>query len=390
MSADNMLSEVLRWPDGQAPRVLVTDCWLANAGDAAIAVATQQLIERIAPGAAVLHAAYGTAEMGQRYPDLRFVPPLEHLLGTRWMPSAPERAEVARAFVADADLVLSQGGGFFHEGYVPWARLDALLRAGEIARSVAMVGQTVGQLSRAFARRDVRRLLTQLDAVVVRDAPSKAALVELGGAPEAIGLGTDLAVALLNDTPQNSTTDGSIGLVLSDHSPDVSAMPARRAAAVRLLAEVVRRHPDVPVRLWSSSQGVPGQAMDDEVAAAAVAELDSGQRRNVELVRGHLSAHDLLPAVSRCQYLVSMRFHPALFGAATGVPTVLLMDDPKVEVFAGTAFRRCVVRGTTAADIDRALELVTSSQAAMEPGQLAAELADRRAVVTNVLAALLG
>ncbi len=44
------------WPAG-SPRVLVTDCWLQNAGDAAIAVATQRLILDIAPGASVLHAA---------------------------------------------------------------------------------------------------------------------------------------------------------------------------------------------------------------------------------------------------------------------------------------------------------------------------------------------
>jgi len=48
---------VREWPPGR-PRILVSDAWLANAGDGAIALATQQRLERLAAQAAIVHAAY--------------------------------------------------------------------------------------------------------------------------------------------------------------------------------------------------------------------------------------------------------------------------------------------------------------------------------------------
>src|SRR5947199_121054 len=68
------------WPEG-SPRVLVSDAWLANAGDGAIALATQARVRRLAPDAAVLHSAYQADLVGDRYPELALVPPLAGLTG---------------------------------------------------------------------------------------------------------------------------------------------------------------------------------------------------------------------------------------------------------------------------------------------------------------------
>lgn len=75
------------WPPGR-PRVLVTDAWLANAGDGAIALAVDRMVHAAAPGAAVLHAAYQADLVGGAYPGLAFVPPLDALLGVEGAPAA--------------------------------------------------------------------------------------------------------------------------------------------------------------------------------------------------------------------------------------------------------------------------------------------------------------
>ena len=59
--------------------MLVADAWLANAGDGAIAVATEQRLARLAPSAAVVHAAYQGDLLADAYPELALVPPLAGL-----------------------------------------------------------------------------------------------------------------------------------------------------------------------------------------------------------------------------------------------------------------------------------------------------------------------
>src|SRR6185503_91700 len=78
---------VREWPPGR-PRILVSDAWLANAGDGAIALATQARIARLAPGAAILHAAYQGDLLADAYPELALVPPLAALAGVT--PGIPE------------------------------------------------------------------------------------------------------------------------------------------------------------------------------------------------------------------------------------------------------------------------------------------------------------
>ena len=99
------------WPSGH-PRILTTDAWLANAGDAALAIATETLVRRCAPEAAILHAAYHGAELGPRLPQLRFTAPLDQLTGSACASPAEGWQEVQPTLVAGADAVISLGGGF--------------------------------------------------------------------------------------------------------------------------------------------------------------------------------------------------------------------------------------------------------------------------------------
>jgi polysaccharide pyruvyl transferase WcaK-like protein len=353
------------WPEGR-PRVLVTDCWLPNAGDAAIALGTEALVRRCAPDAAVLHAAYGTEQVGDRYPTLHTVPPLEDRVGTRWAPARAGWEDNGPALVAGADLVISQGGGFLHEGYRPWSRIDALLKAAAV-RPLVLLGQTVGPMSLAFARRSMRSLLRSARLVVVRDPASRRHVLELGAPSAAVHLGTDLALALVPPgddgrtvADTRTTRDEPVSVVVAgDPLPDdCGDGDVRVALASSLVGAAVRAFPDARLRVWSSAQGVPGLSDDHIAAARAVDRLPAADRERVELVTGHVDAHQMLDLSRRSAGMLSMRLHPALLAAAQGTPTVLLLDDQKADVLTSAHPGLRVVRARGDDDAVRAAALL--------------------------------
>jgi polysaccharide pyruvyl transferase WcaK-like protein len=383
------------WATG-SPRVLMTDCWLQNAGDAAIAVATQRMIRRYAPDAAVLHAAYGAEVVGGRYPELALVPPLDALLGTRW--AAPDRASGidGPALVGDADLVISQGGGFLREGYRPWSRIDALLRATDLVGSVALLGQTIGVFNTAFGRQALGEVLRRSSAVLVRDSNSRSSAVELGADPALVHLGTDFSLDMVQGAaldpvggsiPPSSSGQG-IGVVLSDHVvPGESG--GRAEAAARFLTAVVERSGSKPVIVWSSSQGIPRDSEDDVVAHTAANRLPARHRARVKVVDGHLDAYDLYRWSGAFPSLVSMRFHPALLAAAQGIPSVLAMSDPKVAFFDGAPMRDRVVVGHDVASAERAAGLAIPPPQSSDGLTLLGPVLERLSVNRQVIADLL-
>ena len=135
--------------------MLATDAWLANAGDALIAVALDGMLREIAPKAAILHAAYQWDDFGPRIPVLNTVPPLEYLLGTPWMPPLPGYEQAGAQLVEEADAIVCQGGGFLVEAYSPRGRLAALADAVRRGKPVALLGITLGRFDEPAARRDL-------------------------------------------------------------------------------------------------------------------------------------------------------------------------------------------------------------------------------------------
>jgi len=382
---------VTEWPEG-CPRVLMTDCWLQNAGDAAIAVATQRMIHRIAPGAVILHAAYGVDLIGDRYPELAFVPPLDALLGTRW---AEPRAGIGvdgPRLVAGADLVFSQGGGFLREGYQPWSRVDALLRATDIVGSVALLGQTIGVFTAAFGRTAMNQLLRRSDAVVVRDALSRASAIDLGANASRVHLGADFSLDIVTHPASGRGVPADpregIGVVLSDHVVSGES-EGRVEVAARLLAAVIAESGSAPVTVWSSSQGLPGFSDDDVVARAAVDRIPARARGRVRVVSGHLDAFDLYRLSASFASLASMRLHPALLAAAYGIPSVLVMSDPKVELFDGSPMRDRVVTGHDQASATRAARMAVEPAPAGEMDHLLGPVSERLAENERVVGELL-
>ena len=334
-----MTAEV-EWPPGR-PRILITDSWLANAGDAAISLGLDATVRTIAPTASILHASYQYREIGPLLGDLRFVAPLEELLGTPWAPPGPGWEERGAELVAAADLVICQAAGALVEAYGSVARIVALSDVVERGIPLALVGLTASPWSRAAARRELRKVFGAAALVTVRDPHSLAVAADLGAGQPVFG--TDPALALFPEFRHQSTRSG-ISVVLTNHHPDAERRRAAREAAGRVLREVVAAAAGEPVSVWSTVQGFPALAGEDdaEVAAELVSDLDL-ERGTIEVLTGYITPRRAIDLVAGSRALVTMRLHPSLMAAATGTPFALVLDGQRTGVFDGTGLETRIV-----------------------------------------------
>jgi polysaccharide pyruvyl transferase WcaK-like protein len=354
-----IVSNWFEWPLGR-PRILVTDAWLANAGDAAIAGALDDMLRGIAPQASIVHAAYHGDLLGRHLPGLSFVPPLDALLGTRWTSPAPGWEQAGRELVDGADVVISQGGGFLVEEYQPWTRIAALATVARSGLPLALVGQSVGRFGPAsIGWDDLRAVFEAASLVVVRDRASLDHVEELGAC--GVVLGTDLSLQLFrrasNDEPEARLypVRHGIGVVLSKHHPAADQRVMLAATAIRLLRLVVDSAGDEPITLWSTTQGLADQAGEDDarIAASAIAALDRSSRARVELVSGYVPPYRAMELVASHRSLVSMRLHPALFAAGSRTPFALVFGGQRSTVLADTGLQSCCADPVDRPTIDR-------------------------------------
>ena len=347
------------WPPGR-PRLLLTDAWLANAGDAAVAMGLERLVRAVAPTAAVLHASYQHDVVGPLLPELRVVPPLELLLGHEWAPPAPGWEDAGRELVAGADLVICQGGGFLVEAYQPYGRVAALAEVGRLGIPLALVGLTIEGFRRATARRGLRAVLRSASLVAVRDPESLAHAADLG----AIGtvLGTDLALALFPDRPpaDGGGRDG-ISVVLTDHHPVAARRDEQARLAEAVLHAVVAAGDGDAISIWSTVQGLPDAAREDDgsLAQRLVDALPRSAQDRITLAEGYVVPDRAVDLAGGARALVTMRLHPSLFAAGTGTPFALVLPGQRRGVWWGTQLAARLPDPTdasaVAAAIDRAL-----------------------------------
>ena len=354
------------WPPGR-PRILVTDGWLANAGDGAIALATQQRVARLAPGAAILHAAYQGDLLAGHYPELALVPPLAGLLDVT--PTIPELAgwepAAAERIVAGAELVLCQGGGYALEHYDPWERLRAWELVVERGIPIGFGAQTIGPFRRERERAILACVFGSAAVIALREGESIRNVLDLGARPEQLLVTADEAFALLPDASAPAPPRRGIACVVSRDpqlgADGVLADPDRSAAALAgLVVELARLSAGEGVTLLSTCQGLGGLDRgfedDRDVAVEAVGGLPAAAAAQVRLPAGYLAPGRCAEAIAAHRALVTTRMHPAIFGVALGVPTVLVSQAYKATaMFAGLGLGDVVVGepAAAAARLDR-------------------------------------
>ena len=385
---------VPEWPPGR-PRILVADAWLANAGDGAIALATQERLARLAPGAAILHAAYQGDLLADRYPQLALVPPLAALLGVT--AEIPEMSgwdrHAGEAFVTAADVVLSQGGGFAMEHYDPLERLRAWEVVVDLGVPLGFCAQSVGRFSRARESQVLRRVYERAIVIGVRESDSACHVIDLGAPPRRVMVAADEVFSLFATEPRRAVAPEGLACVLSNHPQlrrdGVLAEGRQLGDHARLVKELVRAVDGEHVTLLSTQQGLGGAGRgledDAELAEKVVDAMPRAEAARVRVTEGYLPPLGCADLIGSHRALLSIRMHPAIFGLCTGVPTVLLTRAFKATtMFAALGLGRVLARDQDPA----ALAARVVSQSTPDLAVARQMAAQNDAVIRRLLAAV--
>ena len=326
------------WPPG-SPRILVSDAWLANAGDAAIALATQQRLNRLAPDAAVLHAAYQGDILAEHYPQLALVPPLAGLLGVT--PAIPELngwdTTASERVVGGADVVLCQGGGYAMEHYDQWERVRAWELVVERRLPIGFGAQTVGPFNRERERSILATVYGAASVIALRESQSVRHVLDLGARAEQLLVTADEAFSLFTPGPMAAKRRGIACVLSRDPQLLANGVLADSDRSVdslaRLGAALVRLSDGEGVTMLSTFQGLGGLGRgfedDSEVAAEVVEALPRAIASQIRPTTGYLTPARCAGMIASHRMLVTTRMHPAIFAVAIGVPTLLLSQAYK-------------------------------------------------------------
>ena len=386
------------WPHG-SPRILVSDAWLANAGDAAIALATQRRLNRLVPGAAVLHAAYQGDILAEHFPELALVPPLAGLLGvtpaipelTGWDPAASERV------LREADVVLCQGGGYAMEHYDPWERLRAWELVVERQLPIGFGAQTIGRFDGERERASLAIVFGAARVIALRERQSVRHVLELGARTEQLLVTADEAFSPFTSPPRRAKRRG-IACVLS-RDPQLTASGALADtdksvdSLARLVAALVRRSYGEGVTMLSTFQGLGdlgrGFEDDSEVAAEVVEALPRAIASQIRSTTGYLTPGRCASLIASHRILVTTRMHPAIFAVSLGVPTLLWSQAYKaVSMFRALGLAEAIVARSDPSMIEDRISSWAARPAPAADSTARERAAWNDAVVQRLLAAV--
>jgi polysaccharide pyruvyl transferase WcaK-like protein len=349
------------------PVILLTDGWLANSGDTAIYIATTRSLRRLLPGARVAIAAHHRELVGDLYPELDLVPPLDALAGVRWPwtteADLAEREAIERV-VDEADVVLAAGGGYLMERYGPENRIRGYEEVLARDKRLMFYAQSIGEFSDPGLGGRLRAVLEAAELVIVRDEPS---LEVVRGQRDAENVHLTADEAFLFPSPHRPSRPRSLLVTVSAHAwerrggeneLDESAyLPAMAAAIDRLLESGAVRE----VTLASTTQGFGGPDWaleDDAIQAQEVHEaIRPRHRERVKMVTGYLRPDQYATIAARHAVVLSMRMHGAILAAIAGTPTLLANASDKARGLSertGGGIRGIANRG----DLDRLDELL--------------------------------
>lgn len=324
-----------------SPVILITDGWLANSGDAAICTAMTLMLRRAIPGAKVVLASHHRELVGNRYPELDLVPPLDALAGVRWPWTSEadlaERDVIARV-VEEADVAIAAGGGYMVERYDPANRITTYEELLSRGKRLMLYSQSFGEFRNPELGGRLAAVLRAAELVLVRDESSLQVVAEQRG-EEGVHLTAD--EAFLFPAPRRVSRYRSLLLTVAAHPwerrdgvnelDDRSHLPALGAAVGRLLASGTAHS----ITLASTTQGLgdTGLALEDDALAAreVLAAVPAQWRNRVVLRDDYLTAADYAELAARHTAAVSMRMHGTILAAVAGTPALLANASDKAR-----------------------------------------------------------
>lgn len=232
-------------------------------------------------------------------------------------PAAELRAAQRPAALADASLVIAQGGGYLTDVdlYQAHRVLDLLEQAAALGIPTVMLGQGIGPMRDAGLLKHAAAVLPGVDVIALREGRrGPGLLADLGVAPGRILVTGDDAVEFGYGLRRAGLgVDLGVCLRVADYSR--VGDPARAALTTVLHSCATQ--------------------FDAALAPLIVSEYDSEDRRATlpllvgadrvrPAVRRARTATDVVRQVSGCRMLVTSTYHLAVFALSQGIPAVAL------------------------------------------------------------------
>lgn len=378
-----------------ARRIVIGDVWLANAGDAAIALAMSETLGGALGQVDLSFACHHRNLVGDRYPELDLVPPLTTLVGGEgaWTTAADsqERRRLEK-LVDGAELVIASGGGYLFEHYGPGARVrvyESLLDAG---KRLVFYAQSIGRFTEPALRERMRAVLEAADLVLLRDQASVEAVRELG-VSRTLHLTADEGALLASPPTVPRSSDLLVCASLHPWARGESVITP--AEAIEVIATALGRALAAgtirDVTLASTVQGLGGVewALEDDAYAAeqVLAALATDVRARVRKVDGYVSVRQFLALAAVHDRALSMRMHGAILAAIAGTPAVVVNGSDKVRTLTLGGF----LTVAHPRELDAALAGLAARRGALLEAQSAAlsRLRERAAVNAQLVAELM-
>jgi len=236
-----------------------------------------------------------------------------------------------------ADLLVSGGGGLLQDVTGP-RTIPYYLGMMELARflgaKVAVFAQGVGPLRSPWSRLGVKKVLSRVDFISVRDIASARFLRDLGVKKE-IEITADPVFSLQRPAPR--------GVASFRDSSGLKKLPGEFLVGVALRPYPGEKVFDEKIRtvlangcyylrqeFGAKLLYLPFHRKKDLPLARVMAAhpLSAGQ-----VYEGYLAPGNILQLMGKLDLLIGMRLHALIFAALCGVPFIALPYDPKVDAF---------------------------------------------------------
>lgn len=349
-----------------------------NRGDGGIVLASIGLVKKAFPGAHIAvmsryaETDHETYRVETYRPFLHFPPPpgrrpwrlaallwsLSHCLVAQLQWLITHREGVFRFLsnqrelrvLREADVVISCGGGYLYSAHRKALHMTLLhhlyliYAATFFGKPVVCFPQSIGPFHSSVDRFLVRRVLSRVAFICVRDEISLVECERLGLSRERYVLVPDVGFALDSNGSKRSDLQKRlpagkqhpiVAITVSDWRwaeggtiRDVSEKYNRYVAVVAAgIDDVVRRY-DASVALVPQCILKTEGHQDDVATAQQVREMVSSRQR-VLLVRDEYRPDELKSLYGLADVMVGTRMHSCIFGISEGVPCLGLAYQPK-------------------------------------------------------------
>ncbi|MNY01138.1 colanic acid biosynthesis protein [compost metagenome] len=259
----------------------------------------------------------------------------EAAFGVRAIPRLDLKA-IARE-LRGASLFLSGGGGLMQDvtGPVSVPYYGGLMTIARVLGVPNMVfGQGVGPLGQSLSRMLTRFAFSSAKALTVRDQASYALLRELGIRSERLKLTADPVLCLEGAPPERiDAIASSIGIEPGRPTIAVALRPwhtwyERQFKILTSALTQIAVEADAQVVLLPFQ--LPGDERITEELRACLEYRPEGRHPRVAQLKTPLSPAEMMGLIGRMDLVVGMRLHALIMAAASGVPALGLVYDPKV------------------------------------------------------------